>query len=137
MAKTRTRTGLLLGLALVAAGCGQDADILARVGKKSMSKVEGLAGETAGQMAQRLESLRPGIAEPALVDRVSCRLRWDQALAGASIQVRLADGGAIELTGTATDAGQRRRAVELAESTAGVAKVIDLLTVPESPNQER
>ena len=61
--------------------------------------------------------------------RVSARLRWDKALAGSKIQVQAKDG-VVELKGPVIDLAQRRRAVELAESTAGADKVTDLLEVP-------
>ena len=65
---------------------------------------------------------------------MSQRLAWDKNLADARIQVR-ADGGAVELKGAVREAGQSKRAVELAESTAGVDKVTDSLEVapPDPP----
>jgi osmotically-inducible protein OsmY len=60
---------------------------------------------------------------------VSARLSWDKSLAGVPVQVR-ANGGRVELHGTVPDLTQRRRAVELAESTAGVTEVVDALQVP-------
>ena len=41
-----------------------------------------------------------------------------------------ADGSEVTLRGVVPDGGIRRRAVELAENTSGVEKVVDELAVP-------
>jgi osmotically-inducible protein OsmY len=65
----------------------------------------------------------------ALDARVSARLRWDKTLSSEQIHVQ-ATGGIIELKGRVRDLNQRRRAVELAESTVGTEQVLDLLEIP-------
>jgi hypothetical protein len=124
------RVMILAGLTLTAAGCGQDVDILARVGRKLIDKTEAFGRDAAGQWGPRLEAIRAGMPEDTLAARVGCRLHWDQTLASIEIQVQ-ANENTVELTGTVADPDQRRRAVELAQSTLGVAKVIDSLVVPE------
>ena len=125
------RVVLLLGLTL-AAGCGNDVEVLARVGRKALSQTEALGRDAVSQVEPRLEAMRAGCPDPTLAARVGCRLRWDQALAGAAIQVQATES-TVELTGTVADLGQRRRAVELAQSTIGVELVIDSLVVREPP----
>jgi osmotically-inducible protein OsmY len=123
------RLALLLGLSLGACGCGQDADVLARVSRRAADRLQTAGRGAAGQLTPRLEAAR---ADPTLATRVACRLRWDQLLAGAAIEVSAAEGR-VELTGTVADEAHRRRAVELAETTAGVEQVIDSLMTAESP----
>ena len=60
--------------------------------------------------------------------RVAARLRWDKALVNHKIEVTAADG-VVELKGKVGDLIQRRRAVEIAQSTAGVNEVRDSLEV--------
>lgn len=132
MTSRRRRAIWLVSLVLVTAGCGQDADVLARLGRKSWSKLESLGQETATHLGPRIEAARAGCPDPTLAARVSCRLRWDQALEGAAIEVHASEGN-IELTGTVTNQAQRQKAVELAETTVGVEMVVDSLTLPDSP----
>lgn len=61
-----------------------------------------------------------------LESRVAARLHWDKTLSDTGIQVQ-SRGSEIELKGTVQTAEQRRRAVDLAETTAGVERVIDSL----------
>lgn len=130
--RSRRRTIWLMSLALLTAGCGQDAEVLARLGRKSWSKLEALGHETANQLGPRIEAARAGCPDPTLAARVSCRLRWDQSLEGAAIEVHAAEGK-IELTGTVMNPTQRQKAIELAETTVGVEQVLDSLTLPDAP----
>src|SRR5262249_25379897 len=69
-------------------------------------------------------------AEPSIEARVSARLLWEKSLSDASIQVIASDGG-IELKGTVANVAQKKRAVELAESTTGVDRVTESWEVDE------
>lgn len=53
---------------------------------------------------------------------------WDHSLCEVEIQVQLVNSGTVRLMGTVT-ADQKRRAVEIAETTQGVEKVVDELEV--------
>jgi osmotically-inducible protein OsmY len=118
----------LTGLAVLVSGCGkEDTERLASVGHKLALRAEGLAGDD-GKLGRGWQALRGEWNESALDARVGLRLRWDSNLGGAQIQVSSA-GGAVELKGTVRNSSQRRRAVELAESTAGVDKVTEALEV--------
>jgi hypothetical protein len=122
---------LLLGLGL-AAGCNQrDKECLARVGRKLVGKAETAAsGNVPGQLGNGLQTVRASAsAEHGLDARVACRIRWDRSLADTPIEV-LTRGRVIELKGTVHDLAARRRAVDLAATTAGVERVIDLLDIP-------
>jgi hypothetical protein len=128
MGKLRARVWLLLGLAAFTAGCSrQDTERLARIGKRIAAHAEALTADCRAGMGSSWNGVGEGAGLGA---RVRARLRWDKALTGLPIRVHAA-GGAVELTGTVHDLTQRRRAVELAESTTGVEKVNDQLQVAE------
>ena len=104
-------------------GCSNnDQEHLARAAGKAREKIKNAGGESG-------RGLTTGWQSVALDARVSARLRWDKILSGEKIQVQ-ANGSVIELKGAVHDLIQRRRAVELAESTVGAEQVIDQLEVP-------
>jgi hypothetical protein len=119
MGKLRARGWLVLGLAGLAAGCSrEDTERLARIGKYVGAHAEAFSADW-----------REGVGDSwhgSLQARVAARLRWDKGLEGLAIRVRAA-GGTVELKGTVQHPGQRQRAVELAQTTAGVEKVTDLI----------
>jgi hypothetical protein len=120
------RTGSIgMILLALAAGCNSDdTERLGRVGHKLAVRAESITGEADGRLNRGWQAMRGELAELALDGRVITRLRWDKNLEGAQIQVTAQDG-VLELKGLVRDVNQRRRAVELAESTVGVAKVHD------------
>ena len=116
-------------LAACLAGCtGEDTDRLARVGHKLIEKAEAATGNADGKISSGLLAVRGGLDQPGLAGRVAARLRWERILAAAKIDVT-ESGGTVELTGTVPEQAQKQRALELAESTAGVEKVTDSLLV--------
>ena len=134
----RWRVWLGLGLAGWACGCNsQDADRLAQVGRVAAARVERLTGGARGKLAGGWQAVRGSLSEATLDSRVATRLRWDQALADADIQVAAQGRGVVQLQGTVANPEQRRRAVELAQTTLGVEQVLDALTLSgEAPGEE-
>jgi osmotically-inducible protein OsmY len=122
---------LALGLAVGLCGCSQDADGLARVCQKTAAKFDGVTENLRGKLQDGWGAVRGSLHESGLDSRVALRLHWDQDLEGANISVALAGAGVVCLTGDVTTLAQRRRAVALAQSTAGVEKVLDELHVGE------
>ena len=118
-----------LALACLAAGCGKDADCLARVGKKSAARLDAMTGGARTRLADGWEAVRGSVGEATLDSRVAVRLRWDKDLAGADLQVHSPAPGVVRLQGTVADLRQRQRAVALAQSTQGVEAVTDELKV--------
>jgi osmotically-inducible protein OsmY len=118
---------LCLALAWAAAGCGKDADCLARVCKKSGARLDAVTGGARGRLTDGWQAVRGSVGEATLNSRVAVRLRWDRELAGADIQVDSPGRGVIRLRGTVADLTQRQRAVSLARSTQGVEAVQDEL----------
>jgi len=124
----------LPGLALLAAACasgcgGEDREHLAGVGRKLAERLQAVRAETSGKLARGWQAARADGEELSLDLRVSVRLRYERELADAAIEVT-ADGAEVELRGRVRNAGQHRRALELAEATAGVDKVNDALEEP-------
>jgi osmotically-inducible protein OsmY len=117
--------GLLVGCAVLTGGCTrQDTERLARIGRKAVEHTEALTGDLRERLGSGWQAADAGVA-----GRVAARLHWDRSLADANITVQLKED-AIELRGNVADLPQRRRAVDLAETTVGVRKVIDLLEMP-------
>jgi osmotically-inducible protein OsmY len=119
-----------LVVAILACGCSSDdVDRLARVGRKAAAHAGALAGTPEDQLTTGWQAVRTSWDELALDARVAARIRWDKGLEDVSVQVR-GSGGVVELRGTVPSLAQRRRAVELAETTVGVEKVVDEIQVP-------
>lgn len=104
------------------AGCDErEMAALRKVGKRVIDKTEGLVQEAAERLAARAPE-PAAAATPDLAQRVRGRLQWDRKLAGQAIAVQI-QGDEVRLSGAVKDEALRQRAVDLAESTLGVAKV--------------
>ena len=116
-----------LALILFAAGCTKsDADILAGIGRKLLDRAN-----TASANIEQNWSKSPN---RLVIDlRVKNRLRWDKALAEFPIEVCTTET-AVELKGAVPTAELVRRAIDLTETTAGVAKVVNSLRVEPKDN---
>jgi osmotically-inducible protein OsmY len=119
-----------LALALTcAAGCNQqDADCLARIGRKVAVHAKSGAGEIGTKVDLRWAGARK---EPTLAEKIQDRLRFENTLTEIAFEVNVKEKE-VELKGTVKTALQRQRAVELAETVAGVDKVVDSLKVREA-----
>ena len=127
---TKWRWWLALSLASLALGCNSDDTAhLGRLGRLVGGQIERMTVDPNSKLVKGWHSLRDGCEDAGLDGRVSLRLRWEKVLAEVPIQVK-ATGDLVELRGMVADLSQRRRAVELAESTVGVQKVIDALELP-------
>jgi BON domain len=129
------RTALWLWLALlmtlVGPGCNrQDTECLARISHKAAERTGGLPGGLLDTLANGWHGAQAVADDGGLEGRVAARLRWEQSLVDVKINIRSKDG-AIELSGTVPDLDKRRRAIAVAETTAGVSKVVDSLQLPE------
>jgi osmotically-inducible protein OsmY len=113
----------------VLAGCNQeDAERMARVGRKLTTRAEALTADQDGGLKKGWQAVRDGWQGTTLAGRVAARLRWDKKLADSQIQTSAA-GTTVELRGAVHDLEQRRRALDLAESTTGVEKVTNALEI--------
>jgi len=119
-------------LLLLVAGCtSQDADQLGRVCRKAATKLDDFAGGAQGKLSAGWEAMRGSWSDRGIDSRVMTRLHWDKNLTKSDIQVDIPAAGTVRLTGKVVGDAQRRRAVELAEATSGVEKVVDEMTVRE------
>ncbi len=120
-----------MALVILAAGCSNnDTEHVARVARVVAAKAQILTGDADGKLSRGWQALCGSVDNPSLEMRVSSRLRLDKSLADIPIEVT-ASGDEIELKGKLQNLEQRRRAVELAESTTGVEKVVDKLEIPQ------
>ena len=133
------RTLLLALLCLAPAGCEkEDPEHLANLARKVASRAEPVVNTLDTQWIQRFRVAQEAppapppaavpVAEPDAVARVTSRLRYEKTLTGTSIQVVAIESG-LELKGKVQRAAQKKRAVELAESTTGVDRVTESLEV--------
>jgi hypothetical protein len=110
-------------LLAAAVGCDrQDTDRLSRLGRKVAEKGKTLSLAGVPALKQTLPTLRV-VADPVAAGvetRIRARLQTDQSLAGVEIEVT-AVGGQVELAGKGLTLAQRRRAVDLAQTTVGVS----------------
>ncbi|MBX9677960.1 MAG: BON domain-containing protein [Gemmataceae bacterium] len=106
----------------------QDADALARIGNRMLDRAQ----QSTGGMRDKLQVGIQEMGKTSVRDRVQSRLIHDRLLQGLPIEI-VAHEAEIELKGMLKTADQKRRAIDLAENTEGVAKVVDSLVVPETP----
>ena len=133
----------------------EDTDRLGRIGRKTMARADTLTASLRGKVAAGIEAIRtslpataaagpasaapssasPPFGSPATLPasltstpvdaRVRWRIRWDKALAGAEIEVNTPSSGVVQLRGIVNDLTRQRRAIELAETTEGVERVVN------------
>jgi hypothetical protein len=121
---------VLLGFAATLSGCAKaDTERLAKVGAKIAQRAESLLPGGKGPLTHAWQVLPLPTGEVAVDARVAARLNWEKSLADAHVEVRSLPGEAVELRGSVRDLEQRRRAVAVAEATAGVEKVEDHLEI--------
>jgi hyperosmotically inducible periplasmic protein len=116
------RIAVALILLVGACGCNrQDAEKLTRVGWKVTEKVQALVpNRTPWGSAW-------GVMPDLGVDgRVRARLQADKHLASFNVEVMAVDRG-VRLRGRIGDEAMKQRAIEMAQSTLGVEKVVDEL----------
>lgn len=112
-------------LLLLGAGCNrQDVDGLGRIGRRVLERSQAAVSPLRDRFDQTLK----GIGTLGLRQRVLHRLHWDKSLVDAGIDVAVSENE-VELKGTLKLDEQRRRAIELAETTVGVERVTDQLIV--------
>ena len=114
-------------LLMLLAGCNRsDTEALTRISKRIVARTEAMTGDLRTCAACSWQ----GPQEAGVEGRVAARLRWDKQLADTAIEVVPAGTG-VELRGKVRNLEQRRRAVMLADSTAGVEGVKDSLVETE------
>lgn len=99
------------------------------VGKRIGESVDrGL--NTLGQRIRKTwADVRQSVDELTVQGRVYGRLHWDKALEKAPIEISVKDESTVVLSGTVADESAHTTAVQLAQGTIGVGKVVDNLMV--------
>jgi len=124
------RWAIFLGLALGLVGCSNgDADQLARVCRKTMSKLEKVSGGSHGRLATSYQAVRGTLSETTLDSKVATRLLWEKTLEDSEIEVQLVSSGTVKLAGRVPDFPQKQRAQDVAQGTVGVNQVVNELVV--------
>jgi BON domain len=118
--------GLLVGTT----GCTRDDTTkLERIGRLLARKAETAAAGGGSSPGWGLPVMPAALESAGLEGRVRQRIQSDKLIGRLNIEVRAA-GAQVELRGRVGDLTQRRRAVEMAESTVGVESVVDRLEEP-------
>ena len=120
----------LCAFSIFSCGCqNKDADHLAGLGARLAQKAQGLLPPGGRSLLGSWQTVPLHLGDLAADARVSARLSWDKTLADAEIQVNAVGGSVVELQGKVRNEEQQRRAVELAQTTLGVEKVLDRLEI--------
>lgn len=115
----------LLLAPLLMVGCSrQDTEGLGRLAAKLVERT----AENTAEIRGRFNVDWTAGASPDLAQRVKQRLRWENTLSELPIDVE-SRGTEVVLTGSISTLLQRQRILELAETTTGVERVTDQLTV--------
>lgn len=114
----------ILGIPLLAGCVKQDTEILNRVARGLGQRAQ----ESTAPLRDRFPFRIVATGEPSLADSVRQRLASDALLTGTTFEVA-ARGGEVEVRGTVAQDEQKRRAVDLAQSTRGVENVLDRIEV--------
>jgi osmotically-inducible protein OsmY len=120
--------GMMILVALTSGCTDNDADRLARIGRKVMSRSEAAVASAGAELPRGWRGPASCNGETSLDKRVSLRLKWDKGLQGCDIAVEVKET-TVTLKGKAPEAAQKLHAVELAQGTVGVEKVQDLVEV--------
>ena len=99
------------------------------VGKRIGESVDRGLNTLGQKLRKTWADVRQSIDELTVQGRVYGRLRWDKALEKAPIEISVKDESTVVLSGTVADESAHMTAVQLAQSTIGVGKVVDNLTV--------
>jgi len=122
------RALLALSCVVAMSGCNrQDTDALSRIGRKMSAQARSGADELSAKLDMPWKGAN---RDPNLQEKIQQRLRWENTLTDVTFEVQVKDKE-VELKGTVKNALQRQRAIELAETVAGVEKVNDGIHVEE------
>jgi hyperosmotically inducible protein len=99
------------------------------VGKRIGESVDRGLNTLGQKLRKTWADVRQSIDELTVQGRVYGRLRWDKALEKAPIEISVQNESTVVLSGSVADESAHTTAVQLAQGTIGVGKVVDNLTV--------
>ena len=98
-----------------------------QIGQEIDQGIRELGDELRGGWA----ALRQMVDRFGVQARVYSRLRWDKNVASQKIEVDASEAGVVTLRGQLDRQSAKQQAIELAQDTIGVERVVDQLTVKE------
>jgi hypothetical protein len=87
------------------------------------------ARETTESIREQYARARTSVHNMGISARVYSRLHWDKALNDAQIDLEVKDDGVTTLSGAVADIKAKAKALELAQDTVGVTRVVDQLAI--------
>jgi hyperosmotically inducible protein len=111
---------------------GEKLDEAGRQIKQSLERGFGTARDAVREQFSRT---RDRVNDMNVEARVYGRLHWDKLLTTSTLELTVEARGIVTLRGSVPNAKAKKRAVELAVDTVGVARVIDQLAV-QGPTSE-
>ena len=139
MSMTRIVHGLTLTLAIGLFACATAQPVHAQqgLGERIGQQLDQGLDRLGDQLREGWESLRKTVDRMGVQGRVYSRLRWDKHIATAEIDVDVDadEEGTVALRGVLPSAQAKQKAVQLAQDTVGVNRVIDELRVVEPEPQ--
>jgi len=123
------------GLGLGAAWAQQDQGPAEKAGSKldeaGRSFRKGLE-DARDAIREQFTRVRASVHNMDVASRGYGRLHWDKTLTTSTLDLDV-QGGVATLRGAVPNAKAKAKAVELAEDTVGISKVIDQLTIQQPP----
>lgn len=121
--------GLLGGIFLIQLPAQEKEGLGERLGEKLDKGLRQLSTE----LRQEWTQVRQSVERMSVQGRVYSRLRWDKAIDVSTLDIQMQDKDTVVLHGTVASAMQQQKAIQLAQDTVGVGKVIDKTTLSKPP----
>lgn len=99
------------------------------IGERIGAEIDEGLSQLGSEVREGWQSLRQGVNNMGIQARVYSRLRWDKNLAGAELDVDVPEDGVIALRGRVKDAAAKEKAIQLAQDTVGVDRVLEGIEV--------
>jgi hyperosmotically inducible periplasmic protein len=100
----------------------------AQVGELQERVERGLS-QLGTQIQEGWTEIRQSVDRMGLTGRVYARLHWDKALQDAALEIEAEEGQTVVLKGSVPSQAAKEKAVQLAQETVGVKRVVDRLSV--------
>lgn len=113
--------GLLGGMTMVPLPAQEKEGLGERLGEKIDKGLRQLSTE----LRQEWSQVRQSVERMSVQGRVYSRLRWDKGIDVSTLDIQMQDKDTVVLHGTVASTAQQQKAVQLAQDTVGVGKVID------------
>ncbi|WP_435017826.1 BON domain-containing protein [Tundrisphaera sp. TA3] len=119
-------------LAFAWAGHAQEPGVGQKAGEKLDATIQDIKGglnKAGSAIKDRFAQAKTSASNLGVEARIYSRLQWDKSLADSLIELTSEEAGVFILSGQVADEAARQRAVNLAETTVGVTRVDDRLSI--------